>query len=119
MARFQNREACVKELESIFASRTLAEWRAKLETVEGVWAPMQSSSEIASDPQALANGYLPELHTPDGTAFNLVASPVQFDETPAPLRAAPEMGQHTEEILLSLGLDWERIGALKAEGAVN
>jgi crotonobetainyl-CoA:carnitine CoA-transferase CaiB-like acyl-CoA transferase len=119
MARFQNREACVRELEGIFASRTLADWRERLATVEGVWAPMQSPREIADDPQALANGYLPEVAAADGKTFTLVASPVQFDERPPGLCPAPEMGQHTEEILLSLGLDWEQIAALKAEGAIN
>jgi crotonobetainyl-CoA:carnitine CoA-transferase CaiB-like acyl-CoA transferase len=119
MARFQNREACVSELDAVFASRTLDEWRAKLADVEGVWAPMQSAREIPDDPQALANGYLPELETAEGKRFNLVASPVQFDETPTALRRAPEMGEQTEEILLALGLDWEAIAALKASGAIN
>ena len=31
---------------------------------------------------------------------------------------APELGQHTEEILLELGYDWEAIGALKEKGAI-
>jgi len=119
MARFQNREACVRELDAVFASRSLDEWRARLADVEGVWAPMQSAREIASDPQALVNGYLPELETAEGKRFTLVASPVMFEETPAALRRAPEMGEHTEEILLGLGLDWEAIGKLKASGAIN
>jgi len=119
MARFQNKEACVRELEAVFAARTLDEWRARLATVEGVWAPMQSARELASDPQALANGYLQEVEGKDGKTFSLVASPVQFDERPSTPKPAPDMGEHTEEILLSLGLDWERIAALKADGAIN
>ena len=31
---------------------------------------------------------------------------------------APEVGAHTEEVLLELGMSWEEIGRLKAEGAV-
>jgi crotonobetainyl-CoA:carnitine CoA-transferase CaiB-like acyl-CoA transferase len=47
-----------------------------------------------------------------------VANPVQFDETPAELTRAPEHGEHTEAILLELGLDWDAIIALKESGAV-
>ena len=119
MARFMNRKECVQELAQTFAARTLAEWRETLAQVEGVWAPMQSAREVGSDPQALANGYLPEVDRGDGTTFTLVASPVQFDETPPTLRPAPEAGQHTEEVLLSLGLTWEQIAELKTSGAIS
>jgi crotonobetainyl-CoA:carnitine CoA-transferase CaiB-like acyl-CoA transferase len=119
MARFVNRQECVAELERAFASRTLAEWRAALASVEGVWAPMQSAREVSDDPQALANGYLPVVDRGDGTTFTLVASPVQFDETSPGLRPAPDCGQHTEEVLLSLGLTWEQLAALKESGAIS
>jgi crotonobetainyl-CoA:carnitine CoA-transferase CaiB-like acyl-CoA transferase len=119
MARFQHRAECVRELEAVFASRPLAEWRAALATVEGVWAPMQTAGEVAADPQATANGYVPEVETADGKRFTLVASPVQFDETPVALRQAPELGQHTEELLLSLGYSWEDLAALKEAGAIS
>jgi crotonobetainyl-CoA:carnitine CoA-transferase CaiB-like acyl-CoA transferase len=79
---------------------------------------MQKPSEIYNDPQAIANDYLPEVMNDDGTPFQLVASPVQFDETSPQLRRAPEHGQHTEEILLELGLDWDAILAHKETGAI-
>jgi len=47
-----------------------------------------------------------------------VANPVQMDESADQLVAAPEHGQHTEEILLELGLDWDQIIAHKDSGAV-
>jgi crotonobetainyl-CoA:carnitine CoA-transferase CaiB-like acyl-CoA transferase len=119
MARFMNREECVRALEGVFASRTLAEWRDALAPVEGVWAPMQSAREVGDDPQAIANGYLPVVDRGDGTSFTLVASPVQFDETSPRLRPAPDCGQHTEEVLLSLGLTWEELAALKDAGAIS
>jgi crotonobetainyl-CoA:carnitine CoA-transferase CaiB-like acyl-CoA transferase len=119
MARFQNRQACVAELDRTFAARTLAEWRVALADVEGVWAPMQSAREVHDDPQAQANGYLPLVDRGDGTTFTLVASPVQFDEAPPALRPAPEMGQHTEEVLLDLGLDWQELASLKDAGAIS
>ena len=118
MARFQHREECVAELAKTFASRTLDEWRTALATVEGVWAPMQTAKEVGHDAQALANGYLAEVARGDGTTFTLVASPVQFDETPPRLVPAPEMAQHTEEVLLAAGYTWEELASLKESGAI-
>ena len=119
MARFMNRQECVRELEGVFAGRTLVEWRTALDSVEGVWAPMQSAREVGDDPQAIANGYLPQVDRGDGTTFTLVANPVQFDEASPALRPAPDCGQHTEEVLLSLGMTWEQLAAMKESGAIS
>jgi len=43
---------------------------------------------------------------------------VQFDEQPATVRRAPEHGQHTDEVLLELGYDWDRIVELKVAEVV-
>ncbi len=118
-ARFEHRAECVQELDAVFATRTLAEWRVALADAEGVWAPMQTARELPEDPQVIANGYLAAVERGDGTRFPLVASPVEFDETGAPLRPAPDLGQHTEEVLRELGLSWQEIGAAKEAGAIS
>jgi len=117
--RFENRAACVDLLDEAFASRTLDEWREKLDTMEGVWAPMQTPREIHDDRQVIANGYLPEVTGHDGKQFRLAANPVQFQENALALGAAPEHGQHTEEILLDLlGLSWDEISEHKQAKAI-
>jgi crotonobetainyl-CoA:carnitine CoA-transferase CaiB-like acyl-CoA transferase len=40
------------------------------------------------------------------------------DHRPTAVRATPEAGQHTEEVLLELGYDWNDITALKNAGAI-
>ncbi|WP_322754183.1 CoA transferase [Frankia sp. Cas3] len=116
--RFTHRRACITEIRSIFSARPLAEWRETLSGLEGVWAAVQTAGELHQDPQVVENGYLRPVEADDGSTFSLVASPIQFDETPPDLRRAPEHGQHTEEICLELGLGWEEIIALKEAGAL-
>jgi crotonobetainyl-CoA:carnitine CoA-transferase CaiB-like acyl-CoA transferase len=119
MSRFMNRSECVRRLDEIFAQRTLDEWRAALAEADGVWAPMQKATEIPADPQVPANDYLLPVEHADGTTFPLVSNPLQFDETPPRVQRAPDLGQHTEEILLQLGLSWDEIATYKDAGAIS
>jgi crotonobetainyl-CoA:carnitine CoA-transferase CaiB-like acyl-CoA transferase len=118
-ARNEHVDECTRTLDEIFASRTLAEWRDTLATLEGVWAPVLSPVEIGEDPQAVANGYLPSVDKGDGRIYRGVASPVRFDEAPVgSLAGAPEHGQDTEAVLLELGFGWDDIAELKENGTV-
>jgi crotonobetainyl-CoA:carnitine CoA-transferase CaiB-like acyl-CoA transferase len=117
-ARYANAKECVAILDEVFASRTYTEWNEKLATLQGVWAPGQRPSELPDDPMVKANGYLSTVNRADGNSYDLVANPVQMNETADQLTPAPEHGQHTEEILLELGLDWDEIIAQKDAGAV-
>ncbi len=115
----KNAAEAVRELREIFLTRTLEEWRERLASMKGQWGPFQTLQQVATDPQVLANHHIVEVPTGDGGTFRLVASPVQFDEQPPSLRRGPEHAQHTEEVLLELGLEWDRIAELKRVGAIN
>jgi crotonobetainyl-CoA:carnitine CoA-transferase CaiB-like acyl-CoA transferase len=117
--RFENREACIEALDAIFAERTLDEWRAALDGMEGPWAPMQKARELLSDPQALVNGYVQQVDGGKRGRFHLVTNPVQFDEMPPTLTRGPEWGEHTDEVLQSeLGLPMEELLEYKAKGVI-
>ena len=87
--------------------------------MKGQWGPFQTLSQIPSDPQVIANNHIVDVELGDGNTFKLVANPVQFDGEVPNLRKGPEHAQHTEEFLLEMGLEWERIEALKRSGAIN
>lgn len=118
--REQNATELVHILDSVFAQRDFDEWRQRLTTMNGVWAPALSADEIAVDPQVLANDYFAEVEALDGSSFRAVASPIQFGgETIGPLRAMPEHAQHTEEVLLELGWTWDDLIELKESKAIS
>lgn len=67
-----------------------------------------------------ANGLLFEVEAPDGGApLRLVANPVQFDHAPVRSTRAPEASEHTEEVLIEIGLDWDELDRLRARDAIG
>jgi len=113
-----NQEAATVELRRTFAERDLADWQKALADEPGVWATIATPREVLDDTQAQANGYFLTLTDAAGEQYRTVGAPVQFDETPHPPTRAPEYGEHTEEILLELGMDWDQIIAAKESGAI-
>jgi crotonobetainyl-CoA:carnitine CoA-transferase CaiB-like acyl-CoA transferase len=82
------------------------------------FAPVRDHAAVVADAAVWDNGYLATAERPDG-AQQVVAAPVRFSATPAePPAFAPELGQHTEEVLLELGYSWADISALGEAGVV-
>src|SRR5207302_74686 len=100
-------------------SHTLDELRDLLRDMDAPWAIVQNSLEVGHDPALRANGYIQSLTDADGNERELVANPVQFDETPPTLTRAPQFAEHTDEILRELGRTEDQIIDLKIAGAVT
>jgi crotonobetainyl-CoA:carnitine CoA-transferase CaiB-like acyl-CoA transferase len=118
-ARRENARACIEWLEAVFAGRGFDEWREALAGFDGEWVPVTEPGELAADPQVRANGYVPEIDLGNGHSAPVVAAPVQFDGQPAQPTRAPELGEHTEAVLLELGLSWAELTELKENNAIG
>ena len=118
--RRENMPEIVALLDALFAERTLAQWGALLDEHGFTWAPAATVSEFAADPQAAAVGLFPEVEHPTAGRFRTVATPVRVrDADIGPRGAAPDLGQHTAEVLAELGLSAEQVQALAADGIVG
>ncbi len=120
VVRAQHGAELIAILDDIFATKPRAEWGEQFDRFELVWGPVQSIDEVVQDPQARALGAFATVTHPSGEEIEVVRTPVEFSATPASIRrTAPELGQHTEEVLLEHGYTWEEIAALKEKGAIG
>jgi len=119
LARRDNCELLNRLLDEAFATRTRDEW-AKVLDAEGMWwSPIQDVEEVIADPQLWANGGFVEVQEPSGAAAVMVASPIDFRDTPqGPRATAPELGADTDDVLAELGRTPDEIAALRADGIV-
>jgi crotonobetainyl-CoA:carnitine CoA-transferase CaiB-like acyl-CoA transferase len=118
-ARYVHRAALIEQLNETFARHTMAEWAAKLEPMQGVWAPAFSPLEISQDPQALVNGFVSPVGDPGSPDYMMAVTPLQFDERPVgALKRGPRYGEHTDEVLGEMGWSGEELAALRASGTI-
>jgi crotonobetainyl-CoA:carnitine CoA-transferase CaiB-like acyl-CoA transferase len=95
--RVANRVALDALIEEVTRTNTSAAWQAVLEVAGVPSAPMQSVDEVLAHPQTKALGMLQE--SPDGR-LTIMGLPLSFDgERPPFRRAAPQLGEHTDELL--------------------
>jgi len=122
MRLFENqeeREKLKQDLKELFRSRSFQEWEKLAEDPDVCLEPVLKFSEIESDPQVKARELIQKVKTKDGKEYKVVCSPVRFpDLKPGEAFPAPEKGEHTEEILLSLGYSKAELERFRKEGVI-
>ena len=118
--RAQNGLELYNTLSGIFAEKPSREWGAAFAGWDAPWEYIQTIPDVANDPQAVANDYLFDVEVSDGTKVKLVAGPVAFDGSAAPVtpRRAPLKGEHSLELLRELGLEKTEVDRLMSGGIV-
>jgi len=124
-ARLENLKRCAEELigvlDETFARKPREKWLKLLKESGIICCPVNNLEDVCSDPQAWANNYFVKFEHPVLGEIDTLGIPVDFSEMPGSLgRAAPELGQHTEQILTELlDYSWEYISQLKNQGAIG
>jgi formyl-CoA transferase len=114
-----NRGELFSLIEPIFEQRPTAEWVERLGAEGQRFAPVNDYRAIAAYEQAYANGYLRRVVHPEWGPISIVGNPVALSATPAePGITAPELGQHSEEVLLEAGYSWDEIARLHDSGVL-
>jgi crotonobetainyl-CoA:carnitine CoA-transferase CaiB-like acyl-CoA transferase len=118
--RMQHLQELYAILDEAFETKTRDEWMELLQQADCICAPVATYEDLLHDPQVRANEYIVEVDHPTQGRIPVIGAPWRFSETPAEIApAAPELGQHTEEVLQELGYSWEKIGALREQGTLG
>ena len=119
--RERSRRPLIRLLDGVIKRRTASDWMARWKTQGVVASPVHTLADLAEDPQAWENQYFVETYCEEvQRQVKVRGLPVGLSKTPGAVRSlGPELGQHTEEVLVeTLGYSWEQVGELKEQGVI-
>jgi crotonobetainyl-CoA:carnitine CoA-transferase CaiB-like acyl-CoA transferase len=118
--RVRNADETEAPIVAFIAARTLEENMAAFEKAEVTASPVYDIDQFLADPHVQARGIVVDV--PDAKLGRLTMHNIipRLSETPGRLRRpAPEIGEHTAEILRQLGVDNAELAALAGEGIIG
>ncbi|MEA2486766.1 MAG: hypothetical protein QOF16_420 [Actinomycetota bacterium] len=115
----ERRDQVIAELEALFSSRTRAEWMETLAEVDACVAPVNDFAEAFADEQVNERHMVVEAPVA-GVPWNHVGNPIKISGEDGPLvrREPPRLGEHTAEILGSIGITADEFEELQTLGVV-
>lgn len=118
--RSEYRDALMAVLQEILHTKTRQEWLTYLGQYDVLCAPVYDFAEVFADPQVQHNGLVAEQHHPIAGPIKVVGIPVKLSDTPGEVGpAAPQIGEHTQQILQELGYDAGQIDRLRQDNVVE
>jgi crotonobetainyl-CoA:carnitine CoA-transferase CaiB-like acyl-CoA transferase len=119
-ARVEHRDELIAILNEVFRTRSSRDWIDTLESAGIPCGPINTIAEVFADPQVQARGMQLELQHPKLGAVPSVASPINYSDTKISYdRAAPMLGEHTDEVLRDLlGVKSDEIERMRKLGII-
>lgn len=103
----------------IFGTKTADEWMEIMSKFDICAAPVLEMENVVTNPHNLARGMVVEVDSPVGKVKQIGIGP-KLSDTPGRVRStAPLIGQHTDDVLKSLGYDEESIAKLREAGTIS
>jgi formyl-CoA transferase len=116
----KNRDALAARIEAITVTRPRAHWLELLEANDIPCGPINDYAQVFADPQVQAREMVVETEHPTLGHLRTLGSPIKLSATPADVcRRAPQLGEHTDEVLAELGFNSDEVVALRATGAIG
>jgi crotonobetainyl-CoA:carnitine CoA-transferase CaiB-like acyl-CoA transferase len=117
--RVANRDVLRAILRPLLALRSAQDWYEILSARNVPCSPVRTVADLLADDQLSALGLMSESVHPDLGPIRLVGAPMRRDNVRSARNLAPpNLGQHTDEVLAELGIDEDRILALRRVGTV-
>jgi formyl-CoA transferase len=114
-----NSAALAEILDGVFKGQPLAHWRDVFEKAHIPFGIVQRPGDVITDPQLIQNDIIVPLEGAGGALTSTISSPIQLHGvSKVAARRAPEIGEHSEEILGELGFHSDEIESFHAEGTV-
>jgi crotonobetainyl-CoA:carnitine CoA-transferase CaiB-like acyl-CoA transferase len=118
--RVNQREKTVEVVTEIMRERTRAQWLNDLGAAGVPCSPVHNLGELVTHPHTAASGMLFNYDDPTHGNLNGVSQPLKFNgERPIQSRPPPSLGEHTDEILLEIGMAQQEIDQLYAGGIIK
>ncbi|QBI18572.1 CoA transferase [Egibacter rhizosphaerae] len=117
--RMANRQELEHEVEAVLQKRTTEEWMEVMGEHGVPAGPIYNYAEVFEDPHTIERGMLEQYEHPVEGTVNTLGLPLKLSETPGAIRRhAPLVGEHTAEVLREVGVDDERLAALRQSEVV-
>ncbi len=114
LSRIQNRAELTVEIERALGKQPVDHWIQRLNEVGVPAGPVLDIEQVFADPQVLARNMLHTMPHPEVGTFRTTGLPIKLSRSPGEIRRRPPLhGEHTEQVLLELGIEPSAIKELR------